>query len=80
MPQTTMQAVVTPLEQMTADRTRLKIALFNPDGTPFDPSDAGESFTPAAAVPDSEATTILGLVSDFNGLLASLRAAGILAE
>ena len=41
-------------------------------------SEAG--FTPAAAVPDSEATTIAGLVSDFNDLLASLRAAGIIAE
>lgn len=35
--------------------------------------------TPAAAVADSEASTIAALKDDFNALLASLRAAGFIA-
>lgn len=41
---------------------------------------AGGGLTvPAAAQADSTATTIAGLVTDFNALLAKLRAAGVLA-
>ncbi len=40
---------------------------------------AGGSVTPAAAVADSEATTVAQMKTDFNALLASLRAAGFLA-
>ena len=36
--------------------------------------------TPAAFQADSTATTIAGLVVDFNALLAKLRAAGLLAS
>lgn len=41
---------------------------------------AAAGFTAAEAVADSEATTIATLRDDFNALLASLRAAGIVAE
>lgn len=37
------------------------------------------NFTPAAFQADSTATTIAGLVVDFNALLAKLRAAGLMA-
>ena len=37
------------------------------------------AFTPAAAQADSTATDVAGLVTDFNALLAKLRAAGIIA-
>lgn len=37
------------------------------------------AFTPAAAQADSVATDVAGLVTDFNALLAKLRAAGIMA-
>ena len=39
-----------------------------------------DGITPASAVQDSEATTVVGLKESFNALLASLRAAGLLAE
>ena len=38
-----------------------------------------EPFTPAAAQADSEATTVAALKTDFNDLLAKLRAAGLMA-
>lgn len=41
---------------------------------------ADGSFTPAAAQADSTATDAAGLVTDFNALLAKLRAAGIMAR
>lgn len=37
------------------------------------------SFTPAEAQTDSTATDVTGLVTDFNTLLAKLRAAGLMA-
>lgn len=74
--QTTMQAVVVSKNTMAPDSS-IQLALFNPDGTPFVVDKTPDA--PAAAVPDSTATTILGLVSDHNALLASLRAAGVLA-
>lgn len=37
-------------------------------------------FTPAAFLADSTATTIAGLVVDFNTLLANLKAAGLMAS
>ncbi len=40
---------------------------------------SADGVTPAAAQPDSEATTIAGLKEDFNALLAALRTAGLLA-
>ena len=36
------------------------------------------AFTPAEAQADSEATTIAALKDDFNGLLAKLKAAGLM--
>ena len=41
---------------------------------------AGAAVTPAAAQADSEAATVAALKSDFNDLLAKLRAAGLMAE
>lgn len=38
------------------------------------------AFTPAAAQADSVATDAAGVVTDFNALLAKLRAAGIMAS
>ena len=38
-----------------------------------------EPFTPAAAQADSEASTIAAMKTDFNDLLAKLRAAGLMA-
>lgn len=38
------------------------------------------SFTPAAFQADSTASTIAGLVLDFNALLAKLKAAGLMAS
>jgi len=38
------------------------------------------SFTPAAFQTDSTASTIAGLVLDFNALLAKLKAAGLMAS
>ncbi|MEE1295700.1 MAG: hypothetical protein UHD09_02355 [Bifidobacterium sp.] len=49
-----------------------RVRLVNPDGTPYAPPAAA----PAAAVADATADT---LVTQFNALLASLRAAGIIA-
>ena len=40
---------------------------------------SGSGFTPAASVPDSEATTVAGLKESFNDLLAALRTAGLMA-
>ena len=41
---------------------------------------AGTELKPAAFQANSEATTIAGLVADFNSLLAKLIAAGLMAE
>ena len=41
---------------------------------------AAEAMVTPAYVPDSEATTVAALREDFNGLLAVLREAGILAS
>jgi len=38
------------------------------------------SFTPAAFQADSTASTIAGLVTDFNSLLGKLKAAGLVAS
>lgn len=40
---------------------------------------AGTELKPAAAQADSVASTIAGLVADFNSLLVKLRAAGLIA-
>lgn len=41
---------------------------------------AGTELKPAAAQADSVASTIAGLVADYNSLLAKLRAAGLIAN
>lgn len=77
MTQSNLQAVVTPQPKMLPSSSSVQIALFNADGTPFDIVD--NTLAPAAAVPNSVAATVGALVTDFNALLASLRAAGHLA-
>lgn len=53
-----------------------RIRLVNPDGTPYAPG--GTAVPPAGdAVADATAETLL---TQFNALLASLRAAGVIAE
>lgn len=54
------------------------VVFVSEDGTPIDLG-GSSSMSPAAAQADSTATTIAGLVSDYNSLLAKLRAAGIIA-
>jgi hypothetical protein len=73
---------INPLREVT------QIQFYNPDGTPFD---FGGGTAPVAATTttagvvkqaaiqaDSVATDAAGVVTDFNALLAKLRAAGIL--
>lgn len=40
----------------------------------------GGGMSPAAVVPNSDAEDVAGLVADYNGLLAALRTAGIIAS
>ena len=53
-----------------------RIRLVKPDGTPYAP-DGTAVPTPGAAVADAATETLL---TQFNALLASLRAAGVIAE
>ena len=53
-----------------------RIRLVKPDGTPYAPGEASTP-TPGAAVSDADTGTLL---TQFNALLASLRAAGVIAE
>lgn len=53
-----------------------RIRLVKPDGTPYAP-DGTAVPTPGAAVSDADTGTLL---TQFNALLASLRAAGVIAE
>lgn len=52
-----------------------RIRLVNPDGTPYAPGGTAAP-TPGDAVADATADTLL---TQFNALLASLRAAGVIA-
>lgn len=69
-----LQAVVMPGAARTSRTMQMNINLFNADGTPYVPLVA----TKAAAQADSTATDVPGLKTDFNALLAKLRAAGLL--
>lgn len=53
-----------------------RIRLVNPDGTPYAPGGTAVP-TPGTAVADATTETLL---TQFNALLASLRAAGVIAE
>lgn len=77
MTQSSIQAVVSGKTAMDPNSSFVKLNLFNPDGTPFDIVD--NTLAPAAAQADSTAATIADLKTDFNALLAKLRAAGHLA-
>lgn len=66
-------AVVVP-GPAPANRTSMPLILTNPDG-----STAG-TVKKAAAQPDSTATDVAGLKTDFNALLAKLRTAGVISS
>lgn len=68
------QAVVVEQSAVNTHQTVEEIALFNADGTPF-----GAVPSQAAAQADSVAATLPAMVTDFNALLAKLRAAGVMA-
>lgn len=63
-----------------ADKRRLAELGMTPELAKELASQMDGVFTPAAAQADSTATDAAGLVTDFNALLAKLRAAGIMAS
>lgn len=63
-------AVLVTKAQLSSDQAPVQIALFNSVGVPL------KVLQPAAAQADSVAATVGALVTDFNALLAKLRAAG----
>lgn len=68
--QTIQDAVLVTKATPTSGQTPVQFALFSTAGLPL------RVLQPAAAQPDSVAATVGALVTDFNGLLAKLRAAG----
>lgn len=71
--QTPLKAIVLSQGSTNNSVTPLRISLINEDGTPK------TILAPAAAQANSVATTVEGVVTDFNALLTKLRAAGHLA-
>ena len=67
-----MQAVLITPTSISPSAATFELALFKADGT------ARTIPTAAAAQIDSVATTVAGLVTDFNALLAKRRTAGVL--
>lgn len=83
--QTPLQAVVISQAAMTKHSSPVQLALFNQDGTPYDPTQAPDlegylEAEPAAFQADSVAADVAALVVDFNALLAKLQTAGLMAE
>lgn len=70
--QNTEQAIVATQTSFDRNQKVTQLALFKADGSPKTLAD------PAAAQVNSVATTVGGIVTDFNALLAKLRTAGIL--
>jgi hypothetical protein len=68
-----MNGVVVNGSSQIKNQAPIRLLLVNDDGT------AVPKLKQAPAQADSVATTIAGLVTDFNALLAKLRTAGILA-
>lgn len=69
-----MQAIIVPGKSRSSKTDAFPLVLLKADGTPYSPLLA----TKAAAQVDSTATDVAGLKTDFNGLLAKLRTAGLL--
>ncbi len=69
------QSVVVSQDELIPSRMHERIALFNADGTPLDLSPNDVAAYQAASV----ATTVAGLVTDFNALLTKLQTAGLMA-
>lgn len=71
---TITQAVVTAKASINPDQDVEELSLFGTNGSPL--------VVPAqqAAQADSVASTVPALVTDFNSLLAKLRAAGVIAS
>lgn len=70
--ETVEQAMIVSQSSLKSSQAVTRIALFKSDGTPK------ALANPAAAQVDSVAATVGALVTDFNALLAKLRAAGVL--
>ena len=70
--QTVQQLIVVSQAAVNTKQLTGQIALFNANGTPKTIA------TPATAQVDSVAATVAALVTDFNALLAKLRAAGVM--
>lgn len=71
--QQSVRAVVVPGTGLGNNQGAMPIVLQNPDGT------TASTIKKQAAQADSVASTVAGLVTDFNALLAKLRAAGVLS-
>jgi hypothetical protein len=70
--QTTLDAIVVTRNLKNDGQIPVRLALFNANGTPRTLA------TPVAAQANSTATTVADLVTDFNALLAKLRADGVM--
>jgi hypothetical protein len=69
-----VRAVITPSSNgVPANQGALQLVLVNSDGS------AASTVKKQAAQADSVATTVAGLVTDFNALLAKLRTAGVIS-
>jgi head fiber protein len=62
-----------PAANQSQNQIATPLALYNPDGT------QANTIKKQAAQADSTATTVAGLVTDFNALLAKLRLAGVIS-
>jgi hypothetical protein len=76
----TMQFVVDNKTKMDNSTGVSRAAFFDEDGNALEVGAEIPESPQAEAVPDSTATDVAGLVDDHNALLASLRAAGLLAS
>lgn len=78
--QTPLQAVVIGQEAVTKNSTPVRLALFNEDGTPWNPlgNDALADSEPAAFQADTVAADLAALKVDFNALLDKLQTAGLM--
>lgn len=70
--QTVLQGIVTPMDTVQKHHTTVQLVLFGTDGLPM------AAVKPAAALANSTATDVAGIVASHNTLLARLRDAGVL--
>lgn len=67
--------LVEGVTELDSSQAPLQLALFDVDGEPV----SIPSSSAPVEIEDSEATTVAGLVDDFNDLLAALRDKGVIA-